>query len=73
MRPDVVFSQIHTTCYPGPFSNRHKYKYRKMLVTFCSGNKINTINAAKDQLFLAGIKAGQIPSDKSEGLLVSII
>lgn len=54
-----IETQRKTDFYPGPFSNRHKYKYRKMLVTFCSGNKINTINAAQDQLFLAGIKADE--------------
>ena len=42
--------------YPGPFSSNHKFPHRKMLVTFCSNNKNNTINAALDLLTIAGLK-----------------
>ena len=53
------FDDSHTSFYPGPFSSIHKYHHRKMLVTFSSYNKENTIKAALSLLEQADIKADE--------------
>lgn len=51
-----TYESRRSDVYPGQFSSNHKCPHRKMLVTFCSKNKNNTIDAALDLLTIDGIK-----------------